>query len=455
MEDTKEPNTNTETNNEQVLASGQKVIAPIHPDIKPEAKEEPVPETIPEPITQTAPTPVLTSQASPTVTQAPITPTPVVASTSTFESYSASSIAAADEAEGNMLQRWTGRTRAYLAEYAVQLIVLGTLITLVNSFFAGIMDSFGEASSGWLSSWMYQVSIGQLAAVVAIIPLLILLSLRTGGTEEVSPIVKESNWRKAFLGIFLIVIGLTAVGYAIGLVYVVVSMIMNAGLAVDAATSPAISFAKNGFGFVLFSVSALLYARDYRPSVWNTKLWRNLHRYSLIALAIILSVVFATLPLQKQRGAYVDKLVVGDLETIISEVEQYASKERKLPQDLSVLDPNKEVSARLKSQKYEYKPAKTGGSYEVCANFKTDASDDESYDFVSAFSGASANYSSSDDEPVDSPSAHKKGNQCFKQTASGVRSTPTSRSTRLPSSSSLQNNSYDDFDYEDSDYFSN
>lgn len=362
------------------------------------------------------------------------------------------------QSRSGLFKRLAGETRAYLAEYAVQLILLGTLIALVNTFFSGIINSFGEQGEGsWLSSWQYKLSLGQLAAVVAIVPLLALLTRRTSGTEDEAPVVKESSWRKAFLGVFLISVGLTAVGYTIGFVYVLISLAANAGLAVDAVKSPLITLVTTAFGAILFGVSALLYARDYRPN-GGALLWRRLHRYGLVALAVVLAVVFMAIPLQKQRGSYVDSLIVGDLQTIRSKISSYSIQKRELPKSLSDVELTDETKKRVSSLKYEYKPASSGGSYELCATFKTDASKKKENNFATALSSLSSGSANTTTSSSESPSTHKKGHQCFKQTASGVRSSSSSSSSRLnsldrgsDSYDDLFGSSYDDFDYGDSE----
>lgn len=343
----------------------------------------------------------------------------------------------------NVLAKLTGQTRAYLAEYVVLLIVLSTLIFVINSLFGGIIDNFGEQKQSWYwsGSWAYKVSIGQLATTVALIPILLLLTKRTGGSEEASPAIKTSNWRKAFLGVFLITMGVTAVGYTVGLLYIVASAVANAGLAVDTDVSLWQALAKNVFAIVLFGLSALLYARDYREvSEGNVHLWRRIHRYGLVLLAIILAIIFIASPLQKQRSAYVDDLVVDDLQSITSAISTYASDKQKLPSTLSDVDLSKEVKARLSSQKYEYKPTQNSSKYQLCATFKTDASKNDENNPLSALSGASLNTTDTDQ----SPRTHKKGYQCFDKTAYGVR-TNTNRSTLFQDD--YTDSTYDDYDF--------
>lgn len=474
---------NQETNNEEpktTLSAGTKVIAPIHDDIVPESpihgaaktdaedttdseseavSEEPVP-------TEDKETPAVINEALATLPE-PTKPSaePVVAPIVTTPPVQ--QVYEEPEVRHGIVKRWFGETKAYLAEYAVQLVLLTTLLGLASIFFGAIIDPASEASK-WFSSWQYQASIGQLAAVVALVPLLVVIARRTAGTEADAPLVRESNWRKAFLGIFLIVLGLTAVGYTVQFVYVLLSMALNAGLAVDTVENPGITLAKAGFSAVLFGVSALLYAKDYRRSSSRATVLQTVHRYGLIVFTVILAVVFAAIPLQRQRGAYVDSLKVGDLSSIQSAVTTYSTKNRKLPERLDDLDLSKEVKTRSASLGYQYKKG-TGSEYELCADFATDASKKESdttatrlTDFGS-LSSSGANYEDmySTASTQESPRNHKQGNQCFKYTARGVR-TSTSSSSRLPSSSTRSTTnmntqrpatSYDDADYSDTSSF--
>lgn len=383
---------------------------------------------------------------------------PVVSTVSAVAEVEATTVVATDAAEADVQQtntasslwkRWTGQTRAYLAEYAVLLIVLSSLIYLVAALFSGIIDHFGVRQESWYWSggWAYKTSIAELAATVALIPVLVLLTKRTSGTEEAWPAVRQSNWRKAFLGIFLISLGVTAIGYTVGFIYVVVSALSNAGLAVDTDNKVWQALVKNIFAIALFGLSALLYARDYRPiRSGNLLLWRRIHRYGLVLFAIVAVIVFTALPLGKQRAAYVDDLVVGDLNTITSRVSSYASNKRQLPASLSDVELSDQVKTRSKNLKYEFKPESYGNSYQLCATFKTDASNKKDDNPIRALSGASSS-ALYEDGPNDSVESHKKGYQCFKKTAYGVRTTSsTSQPKTTPSTTSP---TYDDYDYDD------
>lgn len=441
-----------ETNNEEkktVLSAGTKVIAPIHDDIVPESPIH-APKNTNDDKTDTdeSDTPDVSDEHSPSDEGPKETPAVVNDAIAAMPTAPATPIATParsvmsydqPEVKHGLAKRLFGETKAYLAEYVVQLVLLASLLVLASTFFAAIIDPSSDGKS-WASSWQYQLSIGQLAAVVAIVPLLVIIARRTAGTEADAPLVRESGWRKAFLGIFLIVIGLAAVGYAIQFVYIVLSMMFNAGLAVDAVENPTISLLQAGFSALAFGISALLYAKDYRKQSNKATILQAIHRYGLIVFTVILGVMFALMPLQKQRSAYVDTLKVGDLQQIERAVSTYSVKNKKLPEKLEDLELSDEVKTRNTSLRYEYKKG-SGSSYELCTNFATDAREDEpAITSVSPLNRmawqSGANYNELYPADSESPAQHKDGYQCFKYTASGVRSTQTLRQTPVTTRSS-------------------
>lgn len=448
-EQTTEQTDNTEQNNDQktVLSAGTRIIAPIHTDIVPESPihaaskdDEATIEHDEAATTEAEEAKVSTEPAStPAVINDALATLPVAA-TSPVAPPTQSAVSFDEPAvHHGLAKRWFGETKAYLAEYAVQLILLVTVLGLASTFFGAIVDP--EAAGGsWTSSWQYQLSIGQLAAVVAVVPLLVLIARRTAGTEADAPLVRESSWRKAFLGVFLIAVGLAAVGYAIQFVYVLLSMLLNAGLAVGVIENPGIALLKAGFSALLFGISALLYAKDYRQQSSRATILQAVHRYGLIVFTVVLAIVFAAIPLQKQRGAYVDSLKVNDMRQLERAVSTYSSKNRKLPEKLDDLELSKEVKARSASLAYQYKKG-TGNKYQLCAYFATDASDKKDtttsrIPSISSLSGAE--YNSSYDYPVEDESVtnHKQGDQCFDYAAIGVRNTQTQRQTSTTNRSS-------------------
>lgn len=327
----------------------------------------------------------------------------------------------------------TAQTRAYIAEYAVQLLLTGALITSVHSLIGEVASSFKHTAAHWTDSWQYMFGMAQLAAVVVMIPLLIVLSRRIAGTETAVPKVVSGGWRKAFLGIFLVYVGLSAVGYGVALVYALISWLGQIGLGTSGGTPDVAMVVSFAFGVLLYGLTTFVYARGYRSQDVST-VSRRLHRYGLVVVALVVAVLYVVLPMQKQRGAYVDSLIVRDMQTIQSAISNatysnyskydYRQSQNELPKDLQSLQLPADTKQRINSLKYEYKPGK-GGEYKLCATFRTDASQQEKqgggiipmpYAAGASLSSAYPDYS----DKKDTPEHHRKGYQCFDFSEYGV-----------------------------------
>jgi|GEM_PF-6776025 len=121
------------------------------------------------------------------------------------------------------------KSLAYLPEYAVMLMLLGVLVAALNTLIGIGIDALikGEPASSGAGSYtdLYIGNINSfeliwsLSALIASLPFFAWLFVRTRNTEAETPEIRQHRWRKAFLGIFLVVEGLTAVGTVGGLVY--------------------------------------------------------------------------------------------------------------------------------------------------------------------------------------------------------------------------------------------
>ncbi len=114
---------------------------------------------------------------------------------------------------------------------------------------------------------------------------------------------------------------------------------------------------------------------------------------------IIFLVAFSSMAVAGQyftsRGSTSDIQTVNDLSLLQTSVDEYGVKNSRLPTDINQIPvnyPPRGFKDRLVN--YTYKPSSS--SYELCADFKTDAK--------SRYSGPGAS---------EFPSAHKKGHQCF------------------------------------------
>jgi hypothetical protein len=308
------------------------------------------------------------------------------------------------------------QSRAYFVEYALILITTGILLGVVTSMLSSIVRfTDSEKSSSFLDSYAYTASVVMIATLLVAVPLLLILTKRAQVSETLNPSIKNSGWRKAFLGIFLLVVSLYAIGYAIAFMYDLVSYFATYGLGDAAKNFPWRGLLENGVTALLFGVTAWLYAYDYRDQPDNRSRLARIHHYGLILLAILLTAVYLGTAFRQQRAIFIDETIVNDLQSIQTQVESYESKNNRLPASLDNLDLNKQQISRAKTYHYEYKKGRSNSSYTLCAEFKTDASKEKpiSQNPLEAFSGSaySSNYRLNDTN--DDPSQHEKGRQCF------------------------------------------
>lgn len=317
-------------------------------------------------------------------------------------------------------------SRAYLAEYAVLIIVTAGLLGLVNSMFGSIIDYFGaqKTSPRFGGDFAYTASISTLAAVAVLIPVLAFITSRTATSEAENPKSTKLSWRKAFLSIFLIGVMLTAIGYTIAFVYELFSSLASSGLGASSHTQIWRSLVKDGFAIVLFGFTTWLYASDYRHiEDFSTKhhLWRRIHRYTISILALVLAILFVIWPLRVQRNYFIDATIVSDLDSIKTKVTDYGYKKNALPADLSQLDLSTDLKDHASSFGYEYSSNQYDGSYKLCADFKTDTRDKEPaiVNPLEQFTTSSSSYSAPNPQTPDI-SVHNKGHDCFTFTDSNV-----------------------------------
>ncbi len=311
------------------------------------------------------------------------------------------------------LNKFWSESRAYLVEYALLLIALGTLLGTANSMFGGIIDYLGQVpKASWWSSgtWAYTASLSMLATIVVFIPTFFLLTKRTEGSEGVNPEIKSLRWRKGFLGIFLILTTIVALGYGVAFFYTIFSKIASVGLPNDGTATVWRSITKDLFAFVLFALTVWLYSRDYGLQKDKPKFWARLHRYSVVVVVAALAFIFCLVPLRKQRNTFIDQIITDDVQSIHSKVEGFASKNDELPKDLEDLNLDQETKAHADSYNYEYSK-KSDTSYEICAEFTTDTSNQkEDVNPLERYSGVAY---SSDSNTSPNPDIHKKGRDCF------------------------------------------
>ena len=354
------------------------------------------------------------------------------------------------------LSKWLKVSGVYLAEFALLLIVLTTLLCVANSMFATIIESVLNKTdnSNWWSAYSYPMSLGMLAAMTVMLPLFIILNKRTHGSELLNPRSKQTTWRKAFSGIFLIGVSLAAIGYTVAFTYEIFSWLASMGLTIEAADKSSIlrSVMKELFGIILFGYTAWLYANDFRSTEKSAVhgAWGKIHRYALVGILLLLGLLFVFLPLRKQRNTFIDAGVSNDLRAIKTSVQDYANN-KKLPEDLSVITIDSAVKKRITSNKYSY--AKRGTTkFELCANFRTNTKDSKSSGssgniLDSYLNGSSYGGSSMYKPDEQDPGVHGTGKQCFTFSVSpyGNRYTPQRNTPPIMPNDTMNEDMQSDF----------
>lgn len=308
-----------------------------------------------------------------------------------------------------------GKPTSYLVEYILSLIMVGTLLGLAITFFGNILDSIGgdSASSGWAARWAFTTSLTQLSTAIVFVVGFWWLARRSYRVEDNAPEVKQHRWRKGFLGLFLVLVGLAALSAAVALVYHVLSLLASIGVTDIEGWEATKNILISLFSTVLLAATAMLYTQDYRGANMNP-LMHKLHHYGLMLGVIILAVLFAVFPLRAERNSFIDAVASDDIETLNELVDDYSRDEGELPKKLSDVDMEEELESRLDN--YEYKP--DGRSYELCADFRTDTTDEDANGnpLEDAF-GTSGLTRTRDNDPYH----HESGEQCFEYDATGVR----------------------------------
>ncbi|QQS19738.1 hypothetical protein IPL85_05740 [Candidatus Saccharibacteria bacterium] len=124
------------------------------------------------------------------------------------------------------------KSYAYLPEYFVMLVVLTALLfALTNLLNIGIDSLISAEKSTGDDFNLYDFSnfelVSSLSSVIVGLPFFIMLYLRTKSYETESPAVVTHRWRKGFLGVFIVVQIMTIIGNLSGLVYQIVSRMVD------------------------------------------------------------------------------------------------------------------------------------------------------------------------------------------------------------------------------------
>lgn len=116
------------------------------------------------------------------------------------------------------------KSNAYLPEYLLMLISLGSILASINTLVSYGIDALGETGSssaaydpfGAVSSFSMVISLASLAVFV---PFFVALYKRTRNSESETPLIRAHRWRKGFLGAFIVLQVLAIIGSLIAMFY--------------------------------------------------------------------------------------------------------------------------------------------------------------------------------------------------------------------------------------------
>ena len=283
-----------------------------------------------------------------------------------------------------------GTASMYVLEHFILLLHVVIGLFLLTGMFGRLMNYAADAQvSGFLASLEYETTIGLLAGVVIVFPLLGFFFTRVRSAESTDKKLLEKNWRQVWLNAFLALVfvwGLTAV---VGLANELIDALLNAGLDVG-GEELWISVARHVFTLVLMvGVWRFFYEGKTSSSAANDRKFM----VGFVSLASLLLILTAAFPLADQRNSRIDGLISDDLSEISQTIDEYVADQNRLPSELGDLNLDDSILNRADDYAYEYTRTSASGfsaEYELCAVFKTDTTDDvadDSFGLLDAISG--------------------------------------------------------------------
>lgn len=266
-----------------------------------------------------------------------------------------------------------GESRFYFFEYALLLLVVIISLSMLQA-----MGQFFISGSLLTPFYWYfdlsAIDIFLVSLSLVVLPLIYILAYRTGNSERKNPGIKNSSWRKAFLGIFLAIVSVWAVLSTVIFVNTILGYFYS-GVAINADFDWQRSLLYFGSSVVLIT-TVWVFISDYRnsPSPIMER-YRNLARYGLLLGAVSVVFFFVMFPLYRSRNLIIDSKITEDILLIQEKVGNYTNDNGGLPDGLNDLDLSKDQKQRANEFGYTYEK-RSDDKFILCAIFKTDAGKD-------------------------------------------------------------------------------
>lgn len=243
-----------------------------------------------------------------------------------------------------------------------------------------------------------QMNLWALSMVLVILPLTILLYMRTR-TEELDRFsVANTKLRRFFLYTFMLGMLGAAVVFAVIAVYSLQSIAFGAVEVSDTLLLQAIP------ATIAAAVHAYIFRTFMRP---NTVVHIKEFAATMGVVGFILFAALLLMSSLQARNSLVDDRTSKDLKTISIKVDDYYRENGKLPSELSQLGLDKSVLRRGEKHDYTY-TTRTGYSYKLCATFRATGIGGEDSDTL--LSAERAIYPA---PTTNNFYAHDKGKYCF------------------------------------------
>lgn len=312
-----------------------------------------------------------------------------------------------------------GRSRAYLFEYGLLLILTIVLINLLGMMFQELIGKQASfIQNGFflpLISYGYgDLTVGILSAFLVVFPAVFILTQRTAAAEKVDANIKNLGWRKGVLSVFLGIASLWAIISVVSIIsaalnYVNLNSVTQASFDWREAT-------ENGFKALLLLLAIWAFSSDYRKlgSGVRSRVM-HMYRYTIVGLGILAGVMFVIFPFMENRDQTVDMQISNDLYVVQAEVNNKYYQANQLPESFSDLNLDEKIKNRANKHNYVYKKI-SPDKYKICANFLTKSEGQfgvyPAAD-ISIYPGYSGDFNS-----------HPKGEKCYDQIVNGFYGKP-------------------------------
>lgn len=299
-----------------------------------------------------------------------------------------------------------GRSRAYLFEYGLLLVLT---IALINILAMMLQEVIGKQASFIQNSLYFIFPVGftditfeLFAAFLVVFPAVIILIQRTAAAERLDSSIKNISWRKGLLSVFL---GVSALWAIVGLISVIAGAVEYVSLmSLTDVTYDWREAVENIFKAVLLLLAVWAFSSDYR-SVKGEKTPNVMHlyRYTVVGSGVVLFVVFAIFPLLDNRKEFVDNRISEDLYAIQGQVSNEYYMNYSLPESIDNLQLNESQKERVSEHNYKYEKV-SETDYKICATFlaKSDGSSKFGGPEIAIYPPISGDFYS-----------HEKGEKCF------------------------------------------